>query len=274
MRVVSLRHAILIGFASALLFAQTPGTEPAKGSVAQSKISEQRLFTLINQQRERAGLPKFQWNEQLAQAARAHAKLLATNNDLSHQFAGEPELVERLGATGARFTLSAENIARADSAEEAHMGLMTSPGHRANILSSSYTAVGIGTVESQGHLFVTEDFAVLLPSYSQAQFASELIQSINRARAEKRKFRLDIHDDGRLRAAACDARGNARSLASAASPNSEMALFTISDPHVLPERLLQLILDQRWRKMDLGVCFRPDPQHGYANFWVAAAFGN
>jgi hypothetical protein len=24
--------------------------------------------------------------------------------------------------------------------------------------------------------------------------------------------------------------------------------------------------------MNVGVCFRPDPQHGAANFWVAVAF--
>jgi hypothetical protein len=154
------------------------------------------------------------------------------------------------------------------------MGLMTSPGHRANILSSSYNAIGIATARTHGHLFVTEDFAVIVPAYSQAQFFDELRQSINKARAAKREFRLEIRNDSRLEAAACGAHGNVRALASAGSPNSEMALFTISDPNVLPERLLRLILDQRWRRMDLGVCFRPDPQHGYANFWVAAALGS
>lgn len=275
MRVVSLAYLTLVVLTCALVPAQSPRTQTAEAAQAQrSELPEQQLFTLINRERERAGLPKFQWNKQLAQAARAHAKLLAGYNNLSHQFAGEPALAERLGATGTRFTFSAENIARADSAEEAHAGLMTSPGHRANILSSRYSAVGIGTAEAQGHLFVSEDFAVVLPAYSQAEFADELMQSISKARAAKREFRLAIRDDSGLRAAACSAHGNVHALASAASPNSVMALFTISDPEVLPERLLQLILDQRWRRMDLGVCFGPDAQHGYANFWVAAAFSN
>jgi uncharacterized protein YkwD len=262
-------NVILVLFLSAPVFAQSTGARP-NGPAQSSSPAEQQLFTLINQERERAGLQKFQWNEQLGQAARAHARLLASKNGLSHQFSGEPELVERLGATGARFTFSAENIARADSAEEAHAGLMTSPGHRANILSSRFNAVGIGTVESQGHLFVTEDFAVLLPAFSEAQFTSELIQTINNTRAAKREFRLEIRDDSRLRAAACAAHRNVHSVASAGSPNSEMALFTVSDPQVLPGRLLELILDQRWRRIELGVCFRPDAQYGYANFWVAA----
>jgi uncharacterized protein YkwD len=38
--------------------------------------------------------------------------LLAENGKLSHQFPGETSLPERLGATGARFTVAAENVAR------------------------------------------------------------------------------------------------------------------------------------------------------------------
>jgi hypothetical protein len=271
MRAVCLSYSILVVLLGSLPLAQSPSARPT--ATAGAPASVQQIFTLINQERERAGRAKFQWNQQLAQAAREHAKLLATNNDLSHQFAGEPELAERLGTTGARFTFSAENIARADSAEEAHMALMTSPGHRANILSSRYNAIGIGIIEAQGHLFVTEDFAVILPDFSDAQFSDALVQSIKKARAAKREFHLEIHEDNQLRAAACAAHGNVHSVANAASPNSQMVLFTISDPAVLPQRLLEFVQDQRWRRLDLGVCFRPDPQHGYANFWVAAAFG-
>lgn len=269
MRAASFPHVIVILFLSAIVLLQSARARTSQTTAA----PEQQLFALVNQERERAGLTKFQWNEQLAQAARRHASMLAKNNALSHQFPGEPDLADRLGATGARFTFSAENIARAGSGEEAHIGLMSSPGHRANILSSRYNAIGIGTVESQGHLFVTEDFAVVLPRFSEAQFADALAQSINKARAAKHLFRLEIHEESRLRTAACAARGNVGSMAGAASPYSEMVLFTLSDPQVLPERLLPFIQDQRSRSLDLGVCFHPDPQHGYANFWVAAVFG-
>jgi uncharacterized protein YkwD/muconolactone delta-isomerase len=274
MRAVNILRVILIVVAGWFLAAQLPSSQSNQTSASPSQHAEQQLFTFINQERERAGLPKLLWNEQLAQAARAHASLLAKSNALSHQFPGEPELVERLGATGARFTFSAENIARADSTEEAHAGLMTSPGHRANILSARFNSIGIGTAESEGHLFVTEDFAVILPGFSAAQFTDALTQTINKARAAKRLFRLQIQDESRLRSAACAARGNVRSLAGATSPYSEMVLFTVSDPQVLPERLLQFVQDQSWRRLELGVCFHPDPHHGYGNFWVAAAFGH
>src|SRR5260221_5133590 len=69
---------------------------------------EQQLLDLVNHEREKAGLNKLEWSDRLAQAALAHSKRLAANRDLSHQFAGEPLLQERVGATGLRFNSVAE----------------------------------------------------------------------------------------------------------------------------------------------------------------------
>src|SRR5947209_5563361 len=67
------------------------------------RLAEQQIFNLANEARENAGVEPLQWNEQAAEAARVHAKLLAQNQALSHQFSGEQALRERLGATGLRF---------------------------------------------------------------------------------------------------------------------------------------------------------------------------
>ena len=69
--------------------------------------AEKRIFEELNHERISHGLAVLQWDEHAANAARAHAQLLAENGKLSHQFAGEISLPERLGATGARFTVSA-----------------------------------------------------------------------------------------------------------------------------------------------------------------------
>src|SRR5689334_17445991 len=100
--------------------------------------TEQRIFELANQARNDAGVEPLQWNEQAAQAARAHAKLMATQHALSHQFPGEPALRDRMGAVGLRFDAAAENVADAVSAEEAHDALMHSPPHRENLLNPKY----------------------------------------------------------------------------------------------------------------------------------------
>jgi hypothetical protein len=44
------------------------------------------------------------------------------------------------------------------NARQLHLAFMASPSHRANLLSKSYTEVGIGVVRHNGTLYVTEDF--------------------------------------------------------------------------------------------------------------------
>src|SRR6185437_15225881 len=131
---------------------------------------EKRIFELLNLERKHAGLKPLQWNQNAAEAARAHAKLLADHREMSHEFPGEPALRQRLEATAVRFTTAGENVAKADDPDEAHLALMESPGHRANILGRDYTAVGVGVVERDDRLYVTQDFIRLVPVYTEEQF--------------------------------------------------------------------------------------------------------
>src|SRR5947209_276802 len=118
------------------------------GAAARSQsAAEKQLFDLVNREREKAGLGRLAWSDQLARAAVKHSKLLEEHQDLSHQFEGEPTLQERIGATGARFNSVAENVAEAPDVLTAHTGLMHSPGHRANILHADYNAIGIAIVQ-------------------------------------------------------------------------------------------------------------------------------
>lgn len=233
---------------------------------------EQKLLNLLNQEREKAGLPKLQWDEHAAGAARAHSIEMASNLEISHQFPGEPVVSERIANTGMRFTVSAENVAEADSPEEIHMALMHSPGHRANIMSPRYNAVGIGVVLNKGRLYVTQDFVWATPVYSEIQFHDAFVQAFNRARKSKGNHALDARPDRRLHAAACTTDGSILSVVDSVSGNVRVALFTLSDPNKLPDQLMDYVLSTRFERMNVGVCFRPDQQHGAANFWVAVAF--
>src|SRR5215467_5288891 len=125
---------------------------------AQSPL-EKQLLDLVNKERAKEKLGKLEWNDKLAEAALDHSKQMDEHQDLSHQFAGEPKLQERVGATGLRFNSVAENVAEAPDVETIHTGLMNSRGHRANILKPDYNAIGIAIVEHGSQLFVTQDFA-------------------------------------------------------------------------------------------------------------------
>jgi hypothetical protein len=229
--------------------------------------AEKRIVEELNHERVKNGLGPLAWNEQAAAAARAHTRLLVGNANLSHQFPGEASLPERLGATGARFTVAAENVARTEWIEDVHPALMGSPGHRANMLSPRYNAVGIGVMEDKGRIFVTQDFIFLVPEYSEELFASAFAESLNLAR---KRGKADIRPDAVLHELACATDGDAAKLAGRVAEARSIVVFTSSDPHRLPEQILSRAAD--FQRMNLGVCFRPDQEHGYANFWVVAVF--
>jgi cysteine-rich secretory family protein len=243
---------------------------PALYASAQSiSPAEKRILEELNHERVKNGLDPLAWNEQAAAAARSHTRLLVENANLSHQFRGEASLPERLGATGARFTVAAENVARTEWIEDVHPALMGSPGHRANMLSPRYNAVGIGVMEDKGKIFVTQDFIFLVPEYSEALFASAFAESFNLARKRRK---ADIRPDALLHELACATDGDAAKLAGQVSGARSVVVFTSSNPHNLPEQMLSRADD--FHRMNFGVCFRPDQEHGYANFWIVATFSN
>ncbi len=130
-------------------------------SPAQQKTSdaERQLFNAVNQERKAHGLPSLKPDEALANAARAHAQLMAEQGTVSHQFPGEPNLLTRAKAAGAHFTWISENIDEGPNPAAIHQSFMKSPQHRANILDPDMDSAGIGVAERNGQLFAVEDFA-------------------------------------------------------------------------------------------------------------------
>jgi uncharacterized protein YkwD len=234
---------------------------------------EEQLLDLLNQERSRRGLGQLQWDEQVAEAARAHARLLAKNRRLSHQLSEEPGLAERIGSEGARFTNSGENLALVDDVREAHYALMNSPGHRANMLSPDYNAIGISAIENKGRWYVVEDFVHAVPVFSENEFLDAVVAAFNRTRNSKGKRLVEVQADPLLHQAACSTHGNSREASTRLPRPYELMVFTLSEPQELANRLASQASDAAIRRLNIGVCFRPDPVHGFANFWVAAAFG-
>jgi len=110
---------------------------------------EQIVFDLTNIEREKEGLPALTWNLTLASAARRHSKDLMLNNYFEHTGLNGTtprQRMERAGITN--ITASAENIAAGHATPESVVAdWMTSPGHRANILRTNVTHLGVGFVE-------------------------------------------------------------------------------------------------------------------------------
>jgi uncharacterized protein YkwD len=238
---------------------------------SESSKAEQHIFQLANQARKDAGVEPLQWNEQAAEAARAHARLLAQNQALSHQFSGEPALRERLGATGLRFDAAAENVADAESADEAHEALMNSPPHRTNLLNPKYNSLGIGVAMNGGQLYVTEDFAHTIPTRTAAELEDQIIADFNRLRKSHGLQEVTAIRSEDLRKLACQGKQrqvHARDVLGISPGASRVMAFTVTDPNTIPDSMLQASREPA-RRMNIGACFAPSPSTSYAAFWVA-----
>jgi uncharacterized protein YkwD len=239
-------------------------------SRASASPAEKQIYDQLNQERQKAGLAALEWNELVAEAARAHSQALAEHSTLSHQFSSEAPLQERVASRGVRFTVAAENVAFTEYVEDAHLALMNSSGHRANMLNPKYNAVGIGVVEQKGKIFVTQDFVFQVPAYSEAEFSAALAERLQLSRKSRAAWKIYAKPDPLLHDLACSTNGDAVKLSDAIK-GGYLVVFTSSEPR-LPDQVRRAVTAAGYYRMKFGVCFRPDKEHGSANFWVVAAF--
>jgi uncharacterized protein YkwD len=114
---------------------------------------EQEVVERVNAERAAQGLPPLKRSSQLDEAARYHAADMKADNYFDHlsydRVNNQLQLVcnwsARLGNFYTGSSTVGENIAYGyRSPEDVMEGWMNSPGHRGNILSSSYTELGVG----------------------------------------------------------------------------------------------------------------------------------
>ncbi|PKM95208.1 MAG: serine protease [Firmicutes bacterium HGW-Firmicutes-1] len=117
--------------------------------------AEQQMVTLVNKAREENNLPALKVDTTLANVARTKAKDMIDNNYFSHNSPTYGSPFDMMKSFSIKYIKAGENIAGNQTVQAAHDALMKSPGHRANILSSDYTHIGIGIVEggSYGNMF-------------------------------------------------------------------------------------------------------------------------
>lgn len=145
--------------------ASSKPTAPTSGAVtipAESALGtyEQQVVDLVNKERAAAGLPALKVNMTLAKVAKTKAADLRDNNYFSHTSPtyGSPfDMMKQFGIT---YTAAGENIAKGQKTPaEVMKGWMNSPGHKANILNSKYTEIGVGYVtDSNGTGYWVQEF--------------------------------------------------------------------------------------------------------------------
>jgi len=209
----------------------------------------------------------------LVHAARAHAAEMASQNQLSHQFSGEPSLPQRLAASSPlHLERAGENVAVAPNPDQAHQALMSSPPHRDNLLSPNFNVAGFGVFRSGHLLYVAQDFGSSLPSYSLRQ-AQELVSaSVEQLRAQAKLPRLQRVDSGSTQSSAC-AMAQADSLGAAAPPpGAYMLRYTSMTPEALPTGISKVIAARVLHTYSAGTCYAKTQKYPNGAYWVLLIF--
>lgn len=124
------------------------------------KAAENEVVRLTNIERSKKGLPPLKNNWQLSRVARYKSKDMAVKNYFSHTSPTYGSPFKMMENFGVRFSAAAENIAYGQrTPQEVVQGWMNSPGHRANILSPSYSEIGVGLASNRnGRKYWTQMF--------------------------------------------------------------------------------------------------------------------
>lgn len=135
---------------------------PAEDNNTNTTVSsyEQEVVELVNVERQKAGLPALTLDAEISNIARLKSKDMADNNYFGHQSPTYGSAGNMLSQFGIDWSAWGENIASGQRTPEAVVtAWMNSSGHRANILSSNFSRIGVGYVtNSNGTPYWTQIF--------------------------------------------------------------------------------------------------------------------
>lgn len=116
----------------------------AEGRQAESTQAHE-ILKLVNQERQKAGVPALSLSDKLTKVANTKAKDMADKNYFSHDSPTYGSPFQMLQQFGVSYSYAGENIAAGQkTAAEVMDSWMNSSGHRANILNKNYTQLGVG----------------------------------------------------------------------------------------------------------------------------------
>ncbi|MEH0823965.1 MULTISPECIES: CAP domain-containing protein [unclassified Micromonospora] len=111
----------------------------------------QKVVTIVNQERAKAGCKALTVNAKLNLAAQRHSQDQADHQKMDHTGSDGSQPWDRVKAAGYSYRMVGENVAWNYQTPAAVMeGWMNSEGHRKNILNCSYTQIGVGVARSNG----------------------------------------------------------------------------------------------------------------------------
>lgn len=118
---------------------------------AHASTEESQFTSMANRERSSRGLRSYSVSSDLVAVARRHAQRMAAGGKIWHN--------PNLGSEVSGWQAVGENVGMGGSASSIHQAFMNSAAHRANILDTDFTQVGMGTArDSKGVLYITQVF--------------------------------------------------------------------------------------------------------------------
>ncbi len=140
---------------------QTPDQGP---QLSNDEVAKQ-LLDALNKQRTSKGLPPFESSPELAQSAQEHSDRMASGSFLSTRGPDEADAVTRITSHGVKTPNLGEDVGRLKTrpdrvADDTVSIWMSAAANRKNILSTTFTRIGIGVAHApDGDYYVSADFA-------------------------------------------------------------------------------------------------------------------
>lgn len=130
---------------------------PAASSV---KAWESEVVKLVNAERSKRGLELVKENWELSRCARYKSQDMINKNYFGHQSPTYGSPFVMMESFGLRFSAAGENIAKGQrTPQEVMNAWMNSEGHKRNIISPSYTQIGVGLAKDKnGVCYWTQQF--------------------------------------------------------------------------------------------------------------------
>lgn len=126
---------------------------------------EQLIFNKVNEERAKAGVQALTYNSTMETYARIKSKDMGVRNYFDHVDPDGEMITAQMARDGVSYNAWGENIAYIGGvtdpvalANQFMTNWMNSPGHRANILSTNFTSIGVGVYKSGNKYYATQEF--------------------------------------------------------------------------------------------------------------------
>jgi hypothetical protein len=242
------------------VFARAPW--PRHSQIASSNAIQSEAWQLVllaNQSRAQAGAGPLKWDAALATAARQHCLRMATEGQISHQFAGEPDVSARAAQAGAHFSMIEENVALAPDPATIHNAWMHSPGHRTNLLNPKVDHVGVAVVAGRHGLYAVADYERAVPVLTQTQQEADVAGLLHG---------VSILPDATLARSACAAEGALPRTDSGPKPRFVM-YWEGAQLTQLPKELTGALASGKYHQASVGSCPAQSQEGAFTAYRIA-----